>query len=279
VPWAEVYFILNFLLTMLPFFLWRVMGMLASLVSLGFFFLALLRMYKAFSHGRFNLSWPISRPARDAAKRRQGMNRGRRRFSSGRLHLVCGAAAFCALLLSCTGAGAQALFRPFSADQIHTVGKKTTTGKVYAIEKALRTEAEQNGKKSISIMRFDRKVMWILMPDQKMYLEMGNFGAGVAELASTMQGSKVDRTALGSEQVGAYHCDKSRVQVTYEGKQYTSIEWAAKELNGFVVKRQSEKGDWSTEYQNVQLGPQNPSLFEIPAGYQKLNLGGMRMPQ
>ena len=207
------------------------------------------------------------------------MNKGRRRFSSGRLHLVCGAAAFCALLLACTGASAQALFRPFSADQIHTVGKKTTTGKVYAIEKALRTEAEQNGKKSISIMRFDRKVMWILMPDQKMYLEMGNFGAGVAEFASTMQGSKVDRTALGSEQVGAYHCDKSRVQVTYEGKQYTSIEWAAKELNGFVVKRQSEKGDWSTEYQNVQLGPQNPSLFEIPAGYQKLNLGGMRMPQ
>ncbi len=59
-PWAEVYFILNFLLTMLPFFLWRVMGMLASLVSLGFFFLALLRMYKAYSHGQFNLSWPIS---------------------------------------------------------------------------------------------------------------------------------------------------------------------------------------------------------------------------
>ena len=59
-PWVVVYFILNFLLTMLPFFLGRVMGVLDSLVSLGFFSLALLRIYKAFSHVRFNLSWPIS---------------------------------------------------------------------------------------------------------------------------------------------------------------------------------------------------------------------------
>jgi len=67
-----------------------------------------------------------------------------------------------------------AIFRPFSADQTHTVGKKTTTGKVYAIEKAFRVEGEEKGKKSISIMRFDRKVMWVLMPDQRMYLEMGS---------------------------------------------------------------------------------------------------------
>src|SRR5260370_17193476 len=112
-----------------------------------------------------------------------------------------------------------------------------------------------------------------------MCVGMGNLGGGGGGVAGSMQGAKVDRTALGSEQVGAYLCDKSRVQVIYEGKQYTTIEWAAKELNGFVVKRQSEKGDWSTEYQNVQLGPQDPSLFEIPAGYQKLNLGGIRMPQ
>jgi len=56
-----VYFILNFLLTMLPFFLWRVTCMHTSLLSLGFFFLALLRMYKAYSCGQFNLPWPISR--------------------------------------------------------------------------------------------------------------------------------------------------------------------------------------------------------------------------
>lgn len=54
------YFILNFLLTMLPFFLLRETCMLTSLPSLGFFFLALLCMYRAYSHGRCNLACPIS---------------------------------------------------------------------------------------------------------------------------------------------------------------------------------------------------------------------------
>jgi hypothetical protein len=191
----------------------------------------------------------------------------------GSLTVVCRSAIFCALLLSGRGAGAQAIFKPFAADQVHTMGKKTTTGKVYAIENALRIESEDKGKKSTSIMRFDRKVMWVLMPEQRMYLEMP--WQGLAEVASTMQGAKTQRDSLGSEQVGAYHCDKSRVQTTYEGKTYISIEWAAKELEGFVVKRADEKGQWSTEYENVKLGPQDPSLFEVPAGYQRMSMGGL----
>jgi hypothetical protein len=42
-----------------------------------------------------------------------------------------------------------------------------------------------------------------------------------------------------------------------------------------VVRRQDEKGVWSTEYQNIKLGPQDAALFELPAGYQKLNMGGL----
>lgn len=161
----------------------------------------------------------------------------------------------------------------FSADQIHTMGKKTTTSKVHAIPNAMRMEGEEKGKKSIVIIRFDRKVMWSLMPDQKMYVELP--WASQGEWATFVQGADVQRQPLGAEQVGAYHCDKSRVQVTLQGKVYASLEWRAKELNGFVVKTQDEKGQWSSEYQNVQLGPQDPALFEVPADYKKLSLGGM----
>ena len=188
-------------------------------------------------------------------------------------HCVSWLALGCALLWSGESTKAQSLFKPFSADQVHTVNKKTTTGKVQAIENAVRIESENKGKKSITITRFDRNVTWSVMPDQKMYMEIPF--PGIGEMASTMKGATVKRDSLGSEQVGAYHCDKSRVETTYEGKVYVSIEWAAKELDGFVVKKSDEKGSWSTEYQNVQLGPQDPSLFEIPAGYQKLSLGGL----
>lgn len=182
-------------------------------------------------------------------------------------------AALCGLLLNSRGASAQAMFKPFSADQVHTARKKTTTGKVYAIENAMRSEAEDKGKKSISIIRFDRKVMWVLMPDQKMYLEMP--WGDPAEWAAATKGAQAQRESLGTEQVGDFHCDKSRVTATYQGITNTYIEWAAKELDGFVVKRQDEKGSWSTEYKNVKLGSPDPSLFEIPTGYQKMSMGGL----
>jgi len=181
------------------------------------------------------------------------------------------------LLVGAEGVNAQTSIPSFSADQIHTMGKRVTQGKVYATENAVRTEGEQRGKKSISIMRLDKKVVWNLMPDQNMYMELPFVGS--ADVASMAKDAKAVREPLGSEQVGAYHCDKFRVQTTYEGKVYTTIEWDAKELNGFPVKRASEKGDWTMEYQNVHLGPQDPSLFEIPEGYKKFSLGGFRLPK
>lgn len=205
------------------------------------------------------------------------MNKGRMGLSFGKPRLLCGAAAFCALLFGGTRANAQAVFQPFSADQVPTVLKKTTTGKVYATEKAMRIESEEKGKKSISIMRFDRKVMWVVMPEQKMYMEMGGFST--PDIAAFQKGAKMQRESLGTEQVGSYHCDKYRVRATLEGKEYVSLEWDAKELNGFPVKRVDEKGHWSTEYQNVRLGAQDPSLFEIPSGYQKISIPGMSPPQ
>ena len=179
------------------------------------------------------------------------------------------------LSLATVGVHAQAHNPSFSADQVQVIGKRTTTSKVYSSEKAVRIEKEEKGKPSITIMHLDRKAVWVLNPEQKTYMDMGGIGQAGMEMASSMEGAKVQRDPLGSEQVGAYYCDKFRVQTTYEGHVYTSIEWDAKELNGFPVKQADEKGSWSKEYQNVKLGPQDPSLFEVPPGYQKIDLAGM----
>ena len=189
---------------------------------------------------------------------------------------VAQTAVFGILMFTGIGVHAQLNPRPFSADQITTRGNKTTTAKVYGTEKAIRVESKDNkGKQSINIMRLDQKAVWVLMPDQKMYMDMGKLGAASMDMATSVEGAKVERESVGSEQVGAYHCDKYRVRATLEGHVYTSFEWDAKELGGFPVKQASEKGDWSKEFQNVQLGPQDPSLFEIPPGYTKMSLGGM----
>jgi hypothetical protein len=168
--------------------------------------------------------------------------------------------------------------RPFSADQTRTMNNKTTTGKIYFTPNAARIESvDGKGNPSIQIMRFDQKVMWNLIPAQRMYVEMP--GASLSDWAAWADEQGVQRESLGMEQVGEYHCEKFRVHMKVMGKEATSFEWDAKELDGLPVKTRDEKGTWSTEYKNVKLGPQDPSLFEIPAGYQKMSLGGFKLPR
>jgi hypothetical protein len=150
---------------------------------------------------------------------------------------------------------------------------KTTTAKVYSSEKAVRLEKEEKGKQTVTIMHLDQKAVWVLNPAQKTYMDMGGIGAAGMEMANSAADAKTQREALGSEQVGSYQCDKYRVQMTFGGHVYTALEWDAKELNGFPVKEADEKGSWSKEYQNVKLGPQDPSLFEVPSDYKKMDLG------
>lgn len=201
------------------------------------------------------------------------------KFTTAMFHNISRIGVLAFLILTRAGATAQAPPRDFSADVIHTTGKRVVNEKVYSSDKAVRIEKEEKGKKSISIMRLDRKQLLVLMPDQKSYMDMGSFGQGTADLVSSMEGAKIDRQAQGSENVGDYHCDKYRVQTTYEGHVYTGLEWDAKELNGFPVKQADEKGAWSKEYQNVKLGPQDPSLFEVPPDYKKIDLGGLFKPR
>jgi hypothetical protein len=184
-------------------------------------------------------------------------------------------AVLAALLFSSAVAYAQVHNPSFSADQVQVMRGKTTTAKVYSNGKAVRLEKDEKGKQSVTIMHLDQKSVWVLNPAQKTYMDMGGIGAAGMDMANSMEGAKVQRDPLGSEQVGAYHCDKYHVQTTYEGHVYSSLEWDAKELDGFPVKQADDKGSWSKEYQNVKLGPQDPSLFEIPSGYQKIDLGGL----
>jgi hypothetical protein len=202
------------------------------------------------------------------------MNATTKQSAVGSLRLAWRVAILCAALFTGRGVSAQLFSKPFSADQMVTKDRKTATSKVYATPTALRTEGVQDGKKYITILLYDRKVMWSLMPDEKMYFEMPiPAGAGVAAgMKEMMKGVQVKSEPLGSEQVGGYLCEKTRVTVTWQGVTDTTIEWAAKDLGGFIVKKQDETTGELTEYKNIRLGPQDPSLFELPAGYKKMSM-------
>jgi hypothetical protein len=62
----------------------------------------------------------------------------------------------------------------FSADLLLKQGGETMTGKVYVKRDKTRQEFVQQGQKQITIFRPDKGVMWVLMPAEKIYMEMSN---------------------------------------------------------------------------------------------------------
>lgn len=179
------------------------------------------------------------------------------------------------------------LLRPFSATMVATAKSRVTQMKYYVTGGAIRMETEQNGKQSIVIMRTDCGLMWTIMPQQKMYMEIdfGAFKSLAKGLGGTPGGSNVTnavrmpdakftREKIGTEQLGPYFCDKYRFTVISESKTYSGVMWAARQLNGFPVKWLDERTGNTIEYRDIDLGPQNPSLFEPPAGYRKMTMPG-----
>jgi Zn-dependent protease with chaperone function len=170
-------------------------------------------------------------------------------------------------------------FQPFAADMVTTHQGQQQRAKLYARRHAFRMEPEAREETSIIILRFDRDLSWILIPSQRMYMESSLKQAREMMPAAAMQepDAKVEREFLGPKPAGGYNCLKYRVRVTSaDGRTHTVLQWVAPELGGFAVKMVDEQSGAVVEYQNVVLGPPDASLFEVPPGYTKLAMPGLR---
>jgi hypothetical protein len=193
-------------------------------------------------------------------------------------------------------AGWDYLAHPFAATMVISAKGKVSQMRYYAVPGALRMEMqEQNNNNSgqmIMIMRTDCGVIWSIMPQQQEYMEINLAGLarGGAPAAGSSAGSQnianaarmpnvqINREKLGAEQVGQYMCDKYRITVTSDKGTYTGTVWTARELNGFPVKWLDDKTGDTVEFRDISLGPQDPSLFQPPAGYKKMTMPSFGRP-
>ena len=177
------------------------------------------------------------------------------------------------------GSGANWNFysRPFSATQVMMDNKKKEQMrmKIYARENLFRMDMENKGDEMNMIMRFDRQVMWTVMPKQKSYLEVSlKLGNNFYEKMRDPK-AKIEREDLGKERVGQYNTTKYRFRVTSEGETHTGLIWAADELNGFPVRMADEKNEVTIEFQDIQMTAPDMAVFEVPAGFQKVGAIGL----
>jgi len=148
---------------------------------------------------------------------------------------------------------------------------------MYVKGKKQRMEINEEGQKTINIIRGDKQVMWMLMPDQKMYMEM-RLTRQREDITSRLNDpdEKMEKKFLADEKVDGHPSKKYHVAMTRNGKRDGSgFLWEATDLNNFPIKWQEEDGKTTVTWKNIKLGNVSDSMFEMPSGYLKMDMPGM----
>lgn len=171
------------------------------------------------------------------------------------------AAAVAAVLLCQVVFGAVAGAFGFSADVVSYHGKETLLSKIFVAGDKMRVESAG----TVSITRLDKKVVWLLMPTEKMYMEQDIRLQNIVPSADPLPG-ELDRTLLGSEPVNGVPANKYRITLRLENEKQSYLEWLAVD-SGMPLRMAAEDGKWVQEFRNLKNEEPAAGLFEIPAGY------------
>ncbi|MCC6502631.1 MAG: DUF4412 domain-containing protein [Deltaproteobacteria bacterium] len=168
----------------------------------------------------------------------------------------------------------------YSADSYMETAEAVMAGPVYYAPGKERREYLTDGQKMVMITRHDKKAVWMLMPEEKTYMEMK---------LSSRQGRKddlsaykIEQTMIGPETVNGVNATKSKIlMVAPDGGKMGGFMWMSRD--GILVKMDAiavEKGSkerFTINLKNLKIGRQDPKLFEIPADYTGMAMGGFGM--
>jgi hypothetical protein len=158
----------------------------------------------------------------------------------------------------------------FTAKMVLKDGGKAMPGKIYVKGDKMRQEFTDEHGQSITIVRKDRKVVWVVMPQDRVYVEMplkkelpGQF---LHLPADTIKKQRVSK-----ETVNGYPTE--RYQVIVPGGSFGPVVqnfWICDKL-GMPVKMECKEKSFSLEYQDIKEGGIEDKLFEPPPGFKKVN--------
>jgi hypothetical protein len=178
----------------------------------------------------------------------------------------------------------------FSADIVthHQGEQDKTPAKIYVTKNKLRIEsAGRNGQTAAILIDFATQTADMLMPEQHMYMEFpAGKGPAAQRFGTFFRPADIDN-ACGEWQKMATNpggeCHRvgtdtvnGRTAVKYEAKSTSgdlSTVWLDPKI-AFPVKWEGKNS--GGELQNIQAGSLSSGLFEVPAGYRKMDMpGGM----
>jgi Domain of unknown function (DUF4412) len=153
----------------------------------------------------------------------------------------------------------------FSADLvIQPKGDEAMSGKIFVKGDKVRQETSEEGETQIMIIRPDKKVTWMITPEEKTYMEMPYQSEDKTFEEWTAEKEKKAKF-LGEETASGLPCKKFE---TVEDGEKTYF-WISKQY-AFPIK--VEDAEVTMEYKNIKDGSVPDSLFELPSGYEKMSM-------
>jgi hypothetical protein len=163
----------------------------------------------------------------------------------------------------------------FVADATLETAEGTLTETIRYVPGMVRDDVLMSGQQMVFIQRFDLGKMWMVMDAQKVYIETDMTDPS----DQSEQYRLVEREVIGQETVNGM--DTTKYKVIYESTKgkYGGFAWFTDDMiavKAFLISEEDgEKQRVKFEITELTRGPQDESLFELPAGYGKLDLGGM----
>jgi hypothetical protein len=156
----------------------------------------------------------------------------------------------------------------FSAQMIVKDGDKIIPGRIFVQDGKMRQEFNDESGQTITIVRPDQKLVWVIIPRERAYIELPLRPRLPGQFIQ-MPPNAVQKRPLGKETVNGYVADKYQIAVQSGGELEFQTFWVAPQL-GMPLKVVCNQRKFSIEYRSIREGKQPDRLFALPPGYQKL---------
>lgn len=158
----------------------------------------------------------------------------------------------------------------FSASVVNKIANHEMQGKIYIKADRARLESSTPLGPVISILRLDKKAMWMLMPGKKTYMEMP-FDKEAYAKALNIPTDEASMKHIGTETINGYDTEKYETPVKTGAQEMQTTMWISKKL-GVPLKIESANKSFIQEYKDIKEGGVDDAFFEIPAGYKKMTM-------
>jgi hypothetical protein len=180
--------------------------------------------------------------------------------------------------LAATSANILQLRVQYTATSLIGTDERSTPGRLWRTHSALRHEGKQRGRALTVIARLDRNLCWLVMAEPRFAIET-DFSAFDLPLDVLNGGGGMQQIREGRERVNGLDTMRISVERTSgAGSRFAGHVWATDQ--GVIARLAGEgesrgrRGRTLMNFHDVQIGPLDPGLFEVPNGVQIVQVRG-----